>query len=644
MTGAQPDDFASRFAAMRDSLEKMLRDQEIEAALKQLPPSLTAASDRATIVVVGETGAGKTRLINTILGRPDLLPVETTKTYFAVGAGQPEAVRIHLADGTVVTDAPHNLRDRLNQCREDRIDHVEVLLDDPRLEHMTFFDTPGVGGLDDTAAQVTLAALEQATVLLFVCSAESKVSIAERDFLAEASRRIEHIVFVGTKVDLTFDRGAANLLEDQQVLEALVESGRFPPERFPDLSFLPFSAHTADNARGKPARLARSGVQALRRRLDQIAARQALYVQLNAMRAMKDAITLAHQEFNLRKRAVGDPAAKDKLDELAKQHTRLREGNAKWRKTLMRELEDAQDVAREQHKHRVKTLRDNYQPRLISPNKDQIRSIETDLVNDLCGLQADAHADLRGAVAEIARTLWRDIFDSEPSVAELADKLPAPDESPADYIAERSDRSQQVSNVLAATQQSYLGSMMFGNLSHIALTLVLGAAAAASAPLTAATSGLGLAFGIPWYLLNKRVSNRAADRAGLKSWASTAISDTNVEIVTEIGRGFRKASRLLEDAVEQAIAGAIEATQSARNELSAAISDTKTRADQLDQLSLELPTAQLNNLRDELLQVVSAPLDAHRESPVFEAAPVTDTAETLITDNLGAPMLSPGEG
>jgi signal recognition particle receptor subunit beta len=563
MTTPDWSDFAGKIADMREQLAGLFAAHGAEAALKQLPGAQAASADGAKIVVVGEVGAGKTAFVNAVLDRPGPLPTEPTKT-------------------TVAFDAPGP----------------------DELTGMTLFDTPGVGGLDEASARVTLAALDQATALVFVCSVESKISIAERDFLAEAARRVDHIVFVGSKVDLLADLGAANLREDEQTVAG---SSRFPNKRFADLAFLPFSARIAGDAGDNARMLAASGVPAVRERLNQIAARQAVYSQLNAMRALKEAITLAHHDLHRRKQAIDHPAAKDELERLTDRLTQLRESVTTWRRGLSNQLEDAQDGVRDAHKRRIKAIRADYQHRLARREKAQIQDLETDLVAALCQAQTDANADLRRAVAEIARDLWRQIFHRDPDIADLADRLPSPGESPADYIVARTKATRDAADALAGVQQGYIGTMMWQNLTRAVGTTGLISAYTSSA---VATMGAAVPFGVAWYMLQKRLGDRRADLAGLGSWATAAINEASSEIGSEIDRGFRKASRLLQEAVEEAITDAIEATQNAKRVQADAIRDLTAEIQHIDRLREELaaPTKQWNLLHDELLAVAQAPL------------------------------------
>ena len=111
-------------------------------------------------------------------------------------------------------------------------------------------------------------------------------------------------------------------------------------------------------------------------------------------------------------------------------------------------------------------------------------------------------------------------------------------------------------------------------------------------------------------MLADRLDERA-EVAGLSSWSTTAINDASAEISAEIDRGFRKASWLLQEAVEEAINNAIEATSQAKRIQADAIRDLNAEMQHIDKLRQELagPTKQWNLLHEELLALAQAPLD-----------------------------------
>jgi signal recognition particle receptor subunit beta len=612
MSRANPPDLDAGVADLRRDLEATFVDHGVDAALGQLPPAAPAPSDRAKIVVVGEVGAGKTSLINTLLERPDLLPIRPTTSYVAVGAGHPEAVRIRLTDGTVVTDEPKALRRWLDENTDAAVQHIEMLLNDPRLAGITLFDTPGVGGLDDAAAAMTLAALEQATALVFVCSADAKISIAERDFLVQAARRIDHVVFIASKVELLADLGAQNLRENEETVRC---DPRFPRNRFADLAFLPFSAALAAKARGSDQKLAHSGLTTVRQHLERIAASHAVYTQLNTLRAMKEAISRAYQDLDRRKKAVENPTTRADLDRVTERLAELRDSGKSWRLKLTRELEEARDAVQSQHKRRIKALRTDYQQRLASRDRPRIDAAETDLVDDLCTLQADADTDVRTHITEVARRLLLGIPNTEESIAELAAHLPPPEETPSNYLSKRPESAKDPA--LVDVQTAWMGTMMGSNLIN---AITLGAVGPAG-PI------IGLPIGVAWNMLQKRMRRRVTDLAGLASWTTMAISEANLEIAGDIDRGFRKASWLLQDAVEQALTDAIKALEAAKSRHAAAAKSHDNEIRHLNKLGEELSplTRQWHQLHNGLLALMAAPSSRHADGTAIEATPAPDT-------------------
>ncbi|MFZ0718858.1 hypothetical protein, partial [Mycobacterium sp.] len=137
-------------------------------------------------------------------------------------------------------------------------------------------------------------------------------------------------------------------------------------------------------------------------------------------------------------------------------------------------------------------------------------------------------------------------------------------------------------------------------------------------------------FGVGWYLLNKRARDRNAELAGLRSWVTGAIHDTEVEIITEIDRGFTQATRLLEDGVEAAVADARKDAHSAMNELKKTVGDSQAEIKRIERLSKELPTKQWNLLHDEVWAFAMQQRDTDRENLALEGATSGETTDRAI--------------
>jgi predicted GTPase len=169
-----------------------------------------------TVVVVGETGRGKSSLINALLGRrlspvgvdvttacaivfhhSDDLVVSIRRAATAPSDGPPaeEVVEIpldELAEWATVDGNPGNERGLLS---------VRVGCDSPFLEHLTVVDTPGVGGLDSGHGAYAAEAAAGADALVLVLDPNAPMSGPELEFLASVADRVDNITIVLTKTD-----------------------------------------------------------------------------------------------------------------------------------------------------------------------------------------------------------------------------------------------------------------------------------------------------------------------------------------------------------------------------------------------------------------------------------------------------------
>lgn len=191
-----------------------------------------------TLVVGGEVRKGKSSLINALLQRPDLSPVEvdaTTTVHLVirhaeteratvvrqpVGAAEPERLEIPVAE------IKRWVSNYENPGNREGVRLVDVELDHPLLARgLAIVDTPGVGGLIPAHAAVTSAALAGADALLFVVDAEARMQENELDFLENATSRIGTIFFAITKWDRYPASRDEVLEQDREALQATRYAG-----------------------------------------------------------------------------------------------------------------------------------------------------------------------------------------------------------------------------------------------------------------------------------------------------------------------------------------------------------------------------------------------------------------------------------
>ncbi|MFD8561062.1 dynamin family protein [Streptosporangium canum] len=164
------------------------------------------------IVVAGAQKRGKSRLLNTLVGHPDLLPVDAdvaTNCFLSLRRGPALTAVVHRStDGgpvqtpITVESIPDYASMRGDAGKRRDVVSVDVTLDTPLLDGLRLLDTPGVDSLTVGHRQVTVAMLQRADALLFTLSAQDQPVLRhELEFLAEAAERVQAIVFVLTKVE-----------------------------------------------------------------------------------------------------------------------------------------------------------------------------------------------------------------------------------------------------------------------------------------------------------------------------------------------------------------------------------------------------------------------------------------------------------
>jgi hypothetical protein len=209
-TTANPTaDLLGRVASFADGTD----ERESAAALRQ--DARLLGEGGCNVIVVGEKNRGKSSLINALIGRPDLLPVDAdvaTNVILTVGYAKDESAIVHSTDHpdghfviTLDDIAEYAALDQETSpptARHPEITRVDVGIDAPILrDGLVLIDTPGVGGLVAGHTALTLSLLERADALLFVVNGSVELRASEIEFLHQASHRVPTVLFALTGID-----------------------------------------------------------------------------------------------------------------------------------------------------------------------------------------------------------------------------------------------------------------------------------------------------------------------------------------------------------------------------------------------------------------------------------------------------------
>lgn len=348
-------------------------------------------------VVAGDVKRGKSSLLNALLGRSALLPVDAdvaTSVHLVVRGGEQDAAAVTFLDDdgkpeqrqVGIDDLAAYASMQADEVLRSRVAGVEVTLSSPLLARgLVVVDTPGVGGMSRGHKDMTMSALARADVLLFTISTEEPVSRSELEFLAEAAARIDQVVFVLTKADLaTDDVNDAMEADDRERLrtqleslearaaagdeEAMVAAGRF--RHLTAAPFVRTSAFLAERAAAREASgrsdaaarfRERSGLDALEHLLTASIDKREVLRLANVLNLANALVTDAAAAESARLRACeGDSGAEADLLAQRAEIEAFMGRQAKWRSTLNSGIQRMQTETSRKVSHELNLIRNHY--------------------------------------------------------------------------------------------------------------------------------------------------------------------------------------------------------------------------------------------------------------------------------------------
>ncbi len=510
---------------------------------------------RPAIVVVGETKRGKSSLVNALIGVPGLSPVDAavaTSAYlefqYAAGEsarawlpGREEPVPLGLA----------NLRDwatRLGSLPDEATRpprRLEVGHPAPLLRYLTLVDTPGTGGLDAAHVEVALDAVARASALLFVVDASAPFTRPELDFLVEASKRVNVVVFALTKID-AYPGWRTILADDQAQLQA-----RAP--RFAAAAWFPVSARLAELALGVPREgagelIGQSGIAGLQHALVDLAANGHLLDQANVLRAIRSELVQLDSAVGERMRATDpDPAEVARArQERAALAARKRTESRQWSLALHTETRRAQVDATGRLRMLVGGVQDEFLARIDKARGEEFKALPRELDAALHALSVNLSADLQERFRRVGEQVLAQVFAPH----ELRHVLGGLNARLRHALSAKPPREGDgPDNVMIVMSSAGMAFMAGRGAVFGASALGAGSLIGAGLLVPAAGLGLGLAAGA-FVAYRRRVQT---DRAQARAWLREVLAEARAALADEVVHRFTDLQYALTLALDDAI-------------------------------------------------------------------------------------------
>lgn len=512
--------------------------------------------DKPVAVVVGETKRGKSSLVNAMLGTPGLSPVDAavaTTAYLEFSHAEEASVRAWqpgAADPMLLGVGDlRNWATRLGTMPPGMVPPRRMLVGHPAplLKHLSIVDTPGTGGLDPDHAQIALEAVSRATCLIMVTDASSPMAKTELDFLSEASRRVNFVVFVLTKTD-TFPEWRTILEENRALIEAHAPRFRHAPH-------FPVSAMLAQHALASqgPTRQAlakESGIGKLQRALVRVSTSGKALVAANVVRAARTEFARLASSAQADMKAYDpDPAAADRLKEEKKQALATKRGETKKANLALRvETQRAKIEVQGRLRAHLQQLEEALLDEVEKANKAALESLPQRVDIALQGIAARLSGELHQRFVLLAERVLRQVFNDE-ELRQATSSISAGLRAAASGRARR-----DANNDGALLMASSAGvAMMAGRAVSMGAGAVgLGALTGVGAVALSA-SGIGVGIAAAGFLLYRRKIQ--GNRQAAKQWIQRVIAEARANLNEEIGFRFTEVefvfNSTLDDALER---------------------------------------------------------------------------------------------
>ncbi|MFD0577738.1 dynamin family protein [Dactylosporangium darangshiense] len=453
--------------------------------------------------------------------------------------GREDPIPLGLSDlrdwGTVLGRLPDGMRPPR---------HIEVHHSAPLLQYLTLIDTPGTGGLDSMHAEVAMDAVEKATALLFVVDSSSPFSKPEMNFLIEASKKVNFVLFALTKVD-AYPGWRTILADNKGQLQAHAP-------RFASAPWFPVSARLAELAMQMPKESAgelirESRIAELQHALIDLASKGHLLQQANVLRSVRSEYIRVDQELGDRMKATDpDPADAERAkEERAQVATRKRTESRQWSLALSTETQRARVEATTRLRNYITQLQEQFMEKIDKGGRSDMSELPAELDKALYALSVRLSHDLEFRFRKVGERVLAQVFHPN----ELQHVLRGLNARLRHALGTKPRRDGGQGDGAMVVMSSAGMAMMAGRGAMMAGGAALAGVAGGALIIPVLGVGLGLAAGA--YMIFKRKS--MADKVTARTWLREVLGEARAALSDEIMHRFTDLQYALTLALDEAI-------------------------------------------------------------------------------------------
>jgi hypothetical protein len=585
--------------AAREKLLALLKDVNPDSA-RWVEEIRARRRGRPSAVIVGETNRGKSSLVNALIDRPGLSPVDAdvaTATYLMFGhgdewtaracyPGQVAPVPVDLAELVNWVSAAHELPGGRLPPR-----YVEVDGPVEFLSKVTLVDTPGVGGLDSVHGELAQEAAASATALLFVVDASAPFTHGELNFLANVGERVETVVFALSKVDQY--RGWRQVLAEDQAL--LAEHA----PRFAGATFHPVSARMYELAAKAPTPEAaamlreRSGVDELRTALTGLLdGRSVMLGEANTMRALATALGELNTRLESERRALttGEEEA-EKLRARKEELTSERRSSTRgWQVRMRSEIQRTRVENNHEVARQMRDVQSWFRQAIDIADKDKLRELPPQVDAALQMVSGRISQSVSYRLNQVTESVLGELFTTE-ELDVIRAQFARAGGSP--IIVRPAEKRPPTAEDKLLVFMGVTGGFSAGKMALLPL-----AGAVAAPILLVPTIVVGLGAG--WWLAKTR--KHTADKQHMKQWLTESIADARSTVDQLVAEQLIEAEQQLALSLDEALGKRITGIEEELREVDKALRlDTAERTKRLNAVTKRLTDVTAGRERAEKL-------------------------------------------